>query len=712
MDNTHSSVVYSSWKRLQSLIDQKTFEFDGENLDVSMVLAVARYKCVPTIRQDSNVLARIESSVSTLNKHLEDGNSVYGVNTGVGGSADSRTKHIEALQRSLLQHHQCGVLTRIGNGSLSRDDDELGTHSLPATWVKGAMLIRCNSLVRGHSGVSYKVIEAIVKLLGTDLIPVVPLRGSISASGDLMPLSYIAGTLEGNPDIWINSRKGDRFQLISAKEALAQLGIEPITLQAKEALGLMNGTAPSAAVASIALYESHHLALLAQILTAIAVEAMQGQAESFHPFIAQVRPHAGQVEVAKNILMLLQGSRLANGVTTNTDGQRKGLYQDRYALRTSPQWVGPQLEDLLLADRQISVELNSTTDNPLIDTASQEILSGGNFQAASITSAMEKTRSSLQMLGKMLFAQCTELINPSLNNGLPPNLCTDDPSLSFTMKGLDVSMAAYMSELTFLASPVSFHSQSAEMNNQAINSLALIAARATMQAVEVLSLMCATHLYVTCQALDLRVLHRQFLRDIQTVISTVTTTALGKHVASDSDIAAFSDHACTQISEAWWTASTLDLHARCLHVVDSCMNVTSKAFTPIISALSVDGTLEPIERWREEMIAALQDKFVEFRRSFSASPSTREFLGQGAGRMYDFVRQELQVPFHQGLVDHPSAEGELKIEEQRADSRQKTIGSWISVIYESLRKGDMHRPAMSCLNLDSERREGEAERAV
>ena len=554
---------------------------------------------------------------------------------------------------------------------------------------------------------SYKVIEAIVKLLSADLIPVVPLRGTISASGDLMPLGYIAGTLEGNPDIWIKCRKEDMLQFIPANEALALLGLDPIILQAKEALGLINGTAPSAAVASIALYESHHLALLAQILTATAVEAMQGQAESFNPFISQVRPHAGQTEVARNILMFLQGSRLANGVTTSTDRQRKGLYQDRYPLRTSPQWVGPLLEDLLLAERQINVELNSTTDNPLIDSASEEIYSGGNFQAASITSAMEKTRSSLQLLGKMLYSQCTELINSSLNNGLPPNLCADDPSLSFTMKGVDVSMAAYMSELTFLANHVSFHSQSAEMHNQAINSLALIAARYTAQAVEVLSLMCASYLYVICQALDLRVLHRQFLQDVQAVISTVTATSLGKYVPSQSDLATFSDHAWAQISEVWWTTSTLDLHARCVHAVDSCTNVRFKAFTPILAALVANDTVEPIETWREQMVVALQNKFSTFRDSFSASPSTRGFLGQAAGRMYDFVRQELKVPFHRGLLDHPSVLVQRDVLGEARGNEKKTIGSWISTIYESLRKGELHRAAVACLNLHQERHEGE-----
>ena len=181
----------------------------------------------------------------------------------------------------------------------------------------------------------------------------------------------------------------------------------------------------------------------------------------------------------RTILQFLQGSQLAQGFDHSIESnQSKGpLAQDRYALRTASQWLGPQLEDLLLAHEQVTTELNSTTDNPLIDVEGHTTHHGGNFQAASITSAMEKTRLSLQMVGKLLFAQCSELINPLMNNGLPPNLVADEPSLSYTMKGVDIGMAAYMSELAFLANPVSSHVQSAEMHNQALNSLALISGR-------------------------------------------------------------------------------------------------------------------------------------------------------------------------------------------------------------------------------------------
>jgi len=163
-----------------------------------------------------------------------------------------------------------------------------------------------------------------------------------------------------------------------------------------------------------------------------------------------------------------------------------------------------------LAHEQITTECNSTTDNPLIDVEGDAIHHGGNFQAASVTSAMEKSRASLQMFGRMLFSQCTELINPDLNSGLPPNLAADEPSTSYTAKGADINVAAYMSELAYLANPVSSHVQTAEMGNQAINSLALISARYTHTAIDCLSMICATYLYVLCQALDIRAMNKRF----------------------------------------------------------------------------------------------------------------------------------------------------------------------------------------------------------
>ena len=290
---------------------------------------------------------------------------MLGVNTGYGGSADTRTDELVTLQSALLQHQQSGVLLPIDKGN-GITGDGLGYHSMPASWVKGLILVRCNSIIRGHSAVSLPIIETLLKLIQHGFTPIIPLRGSISASGDLQPLAYLAGVIEGNPDIFVRTGQGPSSKTVPATEALNMANLQPLMLRPKEGLGLMNGTAPSATVASLAIHEAHHLAVLSQTLTAMAVEVLQSSAESFHPFIARSRPHAGQIEVASNITRLLQGSKLARDLQNEKDRQVDGLVQARYPTRTAPQWIGPQLEDLLLADRQISTELNSTTDNPLV----------------------------------------------------------------------------------------------------------------------------------------------------------------------------------------------------------------------------------------------------------------------------------------------------------------------------------------------------------
>lgn len=308
---------------------------------------------------------------------------------------------------------------------------------MPEAWVRAATVVRCNTLVRGQSAVRYHIIQMLERFLNEDYVPLVPLRGSISASGDLSPLSYIAGVLEGNPNIsvWAGRETGSR-KLISADQALKDLQLEPVSYGPKEALGMINGTAVSAAVGTLALHEVEQFAVLSQILTAMGVEALHGNAESFHPFLAQIRPHRGQIEAAHNIGAFLNGSRLAQKQVSSTNLEHSdALWQDRYPLRTSPQWIGPLLEDLVLAHQQITTELNSTTDNPVIDVEGGRVFHGGNFQAVAVTSAMEKARSSLQMMGKMLFAQCIELMNPSMSNGLPPNLVFDEPSISYCFKG-------------------------------------------------------------------------------------------------------------------------------------------------------------------------------------------------------------------------------------------------------------------------------------
>lgn len=548
------------------------------------------------------------------------------------------------------------------------------------------MLIRCKSLLAAHSGVRFDIIELLMSLLNNNMIPLVPLRGTISASGDLQPLSYIAGVLEGNPDcyVWTKASNGGRV-LIPADVALEQLVHKSITFGPKEGLAVLNGTAVSTAVAALALHESHLLAVFSQVLTVMGVEAMRGSVASFNAFFDRVRPHRGQREAAANMRLFLTGSHLAHPEHEDEEN-RGGLKQDRYALRTSPQWIGPQLEDLVLAHEQITIECNSTTDNPLIDIEGGAIHHGGNFQAASITSAMEKTRSCLQMFGRMLFSQCTELISPAMNNGLPPNLAADDPSTSYTMKGADINIAAYMSELAYLANPVSSHVQTAENGNQGINSLALISARYTHMAIDCLSKICATYMYVLCQALDIRAMYRGYLSTIGPAVNEITANIFGTALTDAIAFGTLRSKLLAQVVTQFDLTTSLDISDRFSNIAAAVQSTLTTCLYTHTSLPKHFDTLSAIKQWTDRTSAALHDLYFQHRQLYFAAPDASPYLGAASARMYRYVRKELRVPFHKGLMDRPTR-----------DNRLKTIGSNISVIHEAMRSGRLYDPVLMCL---------------
>ena len=567
------------------------------------------------------------------------------------------------------------------------NEDPVASTFMPESWVKSSLLIRGNSLAGGNSGVRPELIQNLVGLLRKEIIPVIPIRGSVSASGDLIPLSYIGGALEGSPGIqvWVNDHKGGR-EIITADVALSQSSVAPLRLAPKEGLAIVNGTAVSAGVGTLALHDAHCLAILSQILTAMSVESLRGCAESFDPFLAAVRPHAGQIEAARNIRSFLMGSKL---ITTGDHSIDDGsLRQDRYSTRTTPQWIGPQLEDLILAHKQLSVEINSTTDNPIIDSKGSRVLHGGNFQAMSVTSAMEKARSAMQAIGRMVFAQCTELINPALNNGLPPNLTADEPSQSFLLKGVDISVAALQAELGLLANPVSPHMQNAEMGNQSLNSLALVSARYTHMALDVLSQMSAAFLLTLCQALDLRVLHVRFLEALRPALASLTHEILGPVL---SDVDHLHKDLWLHFERELNKTTTMDSAERFPHVIKS-MQTTILAHG--LQSSKDDANLVPAMRqWTERCSTLALHTFRAGRKAYSANPDPTGFLGAASDRMYTFVRRDLGVPF-QTAFSRPSNPDATWMD---PSTNSATTGSLVTKIYTAIRNGSLYVPVMACL---------------
>lgn len=508
---TFTDLILSQWR--DALSPAKVMvAVSGGDLTIADVMAVSRQ--LAHVELDPGSIQSIEACSKIISDKVAQGEVIYGVNTGFGGSADARSNDVDRVQRRLISFLTCGI---IADGKQEKQgelpalalNDALAATCMPESWVRASMLVRLNSLAGGASGIRVEVAECLRSLLNKDVVARIPVRGSISASGDLSALAWIGALMQGKACATAFSGPRDVEGARGVKRAdmaLAEAGITPVSLHAKEGLAVVNGTAVSAGVAALATHESLHLAMLSQLLTAMSVEALRGNDESLEPFIARMRPHPGQVDSARTIKAFLAGSQLLSRHDSHGEAT---LRQDRYSLRTASQWIGPVLEDFGLAYDQLTVELNSVTDNPLIDIDTARVLHGGNFQARAVTSATEKLRQGLQSIGRMLFAQCTEMINPATSWGLPPNLCSDDSNDSFLFKGLDIVVAALTSELGFLANPVGSHVQTAEMGNQALNSLALISARYTLEAVDVLSQIASAHLIALCQALDLRTIEME-----------------------------------------------------------------------------------------------------------------------------------------------------------------------------------------------------------
>lgn len=395
------------------------------SLDLKGFISVVREG--ETVELSEAARERIMRARDVIERIVEGDQAIYGVNTGFG---KFQNVQIDRDQLAQLQHNLI-VSHAIGVGA-----------PLPAEVVRGMLLLRAQSLALGHSGVRVEVVEMLLALLNANALPVVPCQGSVGASGDLAPLAHLALSTIGLGEMEY------RGAIRASGEVLAELGLTPLTLQAKEGLALINGTQQMGSLLALSLYDAKTLLTTANLAAAMTVEAKYGSHRPFAPDVVGVRPHAGALAVAAELRDFLADSEIAPSHLTGD-----GKVQDAYSLRAVPQVHGASWDIIAHAERVLEVEFASVTDNPLIFPETGEVVSGGNFHGQPLAVTIDSLKVAVAELGSISERRIEQLLNPSLTE--LPAFLTPNGGLNSGFMIAQYTAAALASENKVLAHPAS-----------------------------------------------------------------------------------------------------------------------------------------------------------------------------------------------------------------------------------------------------------------
>ncbi|MCD6467001.1 MAG: histidine ammonia-lyase [Methanomicrobia archaeon] len=442
---------------------------DGESLTIEDVYKVACLK--ERVELDKTVKNKVERSRKIVEEYAKEEKVAYGITTGLGELCNVfiHKDQIDQLQKNLIRSHS----TCVGN-------------YLGEKFVRAAILLRANSLSKGYSGVRYELIERLISLLNKDITPCIPEKGSVGASGDLAPLAHIALVLMGEGDAFHNGK------LMKAEDALKAAGIEKIELKAKEGLALINGTQIMTAIAALCIYDAKILFDNALKAAAMSLEALRGTDRAFLKEIQKVRPHKGQIAVAKKMMYLLKESE---NILSHRHCEK---VQDAYTLRCIPQVLGPSLETIEYAESIVNIELNSATDNPLIFDSP---LTGGNFHGQPIALAMDFLGIALSEIGSISERRINRLMNPHLSE-LPPFLAKNS-GLNTGFMIAHYTAASLVSENKILAHPASVDSIPVSADQEDHVSMGTIAARKCYEILQNVKNIVAIEFLAASQGIDL-----------------------------------------------------------------------------------------------------------------------------------------------------------------------------------------------------------------